>query len=303
MHKDTLDKNEWMRRKYIQYSREKYNEIWEQHRKEHTDPGDFSWPDTSNIPTDLDRLYAEKAKIDKYTREHSQEQQIGASTDTQQKQIFLTEEQQKFVNAIGKAYTTYVKDSVVDEYSLRNQREQVLLDSFSKYFARNYDKLTNPAFLVDFENGEMRKIFQRDGFSTRDTGMWMFRQEDPHIQVSEGLVYSIERWIGSAKIEYGTPQAIQERISVLDSKIKYMQDSESNAFGLDALKREKESFESYQRELLGQPKIEPSIEDLDKQKAIMETVDGKATSLLKGMTQEQTRNQKQIDNETPEYDD
>ena len=82
-----------------------------------------------------------------------------------------------------------------------------------------------------------------------------------------------------------------------------MQDSESNAFGLDALKREKESFESYQRELLGQPKIEPSIEDLDKQKAIMETVDGKATSLLKGMTQEQTRNQKQIDNETPEYDD
>ena len=45
------------------------------------------------------------------------------------------------------------------------------------------------------------------------------------------------------------------------------------------------------------------IEDIDKQKAILETVDGKATSLLKGMTQEQTRNQKQIDNETPEYDD
>lgn len=304
MHKDTLDKSQWMRRRYIQYAREIHDEIWEQHRKEHTSPGDFSWPDTSSVPSDLDRLYAEKTRIDKYDRKHSQEQQIDTPTDVQQNEQPLTDEQQKFVNALGKAYTSYVKDSsIVDEYSLRNQREQILLDSFSKYFASNYDKLTNPAFLVDFENGEMRKIFERDGFNTRSNGMWMFRQDNPHIQVSEGLIYSIERWLGEAKIEYGTLQAIQERISSLDSKIRYMQDSGSNEFGLEELKREKQSFESYQRKLLGQPKVEPSLQDLDREKAILEAVDGKTTSLLNEMTKKKAKSQKQIDDDAKDFDD
>ncbi len=301
-HKDILDKTQWMRNRYIQYSREKNDEIWEQHRKEHTDE-DFSWPDTSSVPSDLDRLYAEKAKIDKYNREHSREQQIGTSIDTQQNIQSLTDEQQKFVNALGKAYISYVKDrDIVDKYSLRNQREQILLDSFSKYFASNYDKLTNPAFIVDFENDEMRKIFKKDGFNISRDGVWLFRRDNPHIQVSEGLIYSIESWLGKAKIEYGTPEAIKDRISSLDSRIRYMQDSDSNKFELEGLKREKQSFEAYQRQLLGQPEIEPSLQDLDREKEILEAVDEKTTSLLNEMEKKKAKGQKQFDDDSIEFD-
>ena len=284
------------------YCCEKNDEIWEQHRKEHTDE-DFSWPDTSSVPSDLDRLYAEKAKIDKYNREHSREQQIGTSIDTQQNIQSLTDEQQKFVNALGKAYISYVKDrDIVDKYSLRNQREQILLDSFSKYFASNYDKLTNPAFIVDFENDEMRKIFKKDGFNISRDGVWLFRRDNPHIQVSEGLIYSIESWLGKAKIEYGTPEAIKDRISSLDSRIRYMQDSDSNKFELEGLKREKQSFEAYQRQLLGQPEIEPSLQDLDREKEILEAVDEKTTSLLNEMEKKKAKGQKQFDDDSIEFD-
>ena len=177
-----------------------------------------------------------------------------------------------------------------------------MLDSFSKYFASNYDKLTNPAFIVDFENDEMRKIFKKDGFNISRDGVWLLRRDNPHIQVSEGLIYSIESWLGKAKIEYGTPEAIKDRISSLDSRIRYMQDSDSNKFELEGLKREKQSFEAYQRQLLGQPEIEPSLQDLDREKEILEAVDEKTTSLLNEMEKKKAKGQRQFDDDSIEFD-
>ena len=43
------------------------------------------------------------------------------------------------------------KSGAVDEYGFRNNRKLILAEGFSKYFASNYENLTNPTFLIDFE--------------------------------------------------------------------------------------------------------------------------------------------------------
>lgn len=81
-----------------------------------------------------------------------------------------------------------------------------------------------------------------------------------------------------------------------------MQDSDSNKFELEGLKREKQSFEAYQRQLLGQPEIEPSLQDLDREKEILEAVDEKTTSLLNEMEKKKAKGQKQFDDDSIEFD-
>lgn len=73
-----------------------------------------------------------------------------------------TTEQQKFVEALGRAYAQYMKEhGDIDKSSFRNSREEILADGFSKYFASNYENLTNSSFLIDFENGPMKGYCRR----------------------------------------------------------------------------------------------------------------------------------------------
>lgn len=294
-HKEDLDKESWMRRKYAKYGRDEYHKIWEKHEKEH--PGEFSFPDTSVVPTDLDRLYSEKDEIAEYDR---QQEEKAKSQENEN-----TTEQQKFIEALGRAYAQYMKEhGDIDKSNFRNSREEILADGFSKYFASNYENLTNSAFLIDFENGPMRNIAEERGFR-KDYSMfegWGFNSSTDiaHVKVSEGLIYSVDGILDKAKIEYGTPEAIQKQIDKFNSEIRFMQDVGEDSWSLRRLESQRDSFVSYQRQLQGKSAIEPSLEELDQQKYILEALDGKTTELLK---QYDKTNKQELEDNGIEFDD
>lgn len=301
IHKEELDKEAWMRKKYIRYGIEMHQKVWEEHRKKHSAPGDFSFPDTSAVPTDLDRLYAQREQIAEYDRRHEEKLR---SEEQGQENINNTEEQQAFIQALGEAYAQYMKEhGNIDEYSFRNGREQILTDAFSKYFAANYENLTNSAFLVDFENGDMRQIAEERGFKRKSFG-WGFDSftDGPHIKVSEGLIYSVDGLLDKADIKYGTQEAIQSQIDKLDSEIRFMKDTEKNTWEIRRLESQRDSFVSYQRTLQGKTKEEPSLEELDGQKHMLEAIDEKTEKLLQQLDNNRT-NQQEVEINGIEIDD
>ena len=296
-HKENLDKEAWMREKYIRYGRDEHNKLYEQYKKEH--PDEFGFPDTSTIPTDLDRLYGERTEIDEYDRQQEEKAKI---QERDQENENTTAEQKEFVEALGKAYAQYMKEyGYIDEFSFRNSREQILADGFSKYFASNYENLTNSAFLIEFENGPMKDIAKERGFGKNNSMFGGFNLSNiAHVKVSKGLIYSVDGILNQAKIEYGTPEAIQEQIDKFNSEIRFMQDIGEDSWNIRRLESQRDSFVSYQRQLQGKSAIEPSLEELDQQKYILETLDGKTTELLK---QYDKTNQQEFENDGIKFDD
>ena len=301
-HKEDLNKELWMRKKYVRYARDEYDRIYEQHRKEH--PGEFSFPDTSAVPRELDRLYEEKERIVEYERK--QEEKI--STKEEQENVNITDEQQKFVQALGKAYAQYMKEhGNIDESNFRNNREEILIDGFSKYFASNYENLTNSAFLIEFENGPMRDIAEERGFRKNHSmfgGLgFNLSTNIAHVKVEEGLIYSVDGMLDEAKIEYGTPEAIQTQIDKFNSEIRFMKDTEENSWNLRRIESLRDSFVSYQRELQGEPVREASLEELDAKKHILEELDRKTTELLQQYDRSNKTNQQKNETDEIEFDD
>lgn len=303
MHKDELDKQAWMREQYIQYARQENNRFREEYRKEH--PDSFGWPDTSSVPSpDLDRFYAEKDQIAEYDKKHAEKEQA----ETTQEDIKLSEQQQEFASALGKEYAEYMKEhGDIDRYAFRNEREQILADGFSNYFAKHYENLTNPAFLVDFENGSMREIAKQNGFqsSFRDFGLGSpFKVQFSHVTVEEGLIYTRDRILDTAKIAYATPEAIQTKINHLNSRIRFMQDTGKDSFSTRSFESLRDSFVNYQRGLQGKPPIEPSLEELDHQKFTLEALDSRVQDLLQLHEKKNTREDgKSAETDEMEFDD
>ena len=86
--------------------------------------------------------------------------------------------------------------------------------------------------------------------------------------------------LDKADIKYGTPVAIQSQIDKLDSEIRFMKDTEKNTWEIRRLESQRDSFVSYQRTLQGKNKEEPSLEELDGQKHMLEAIDEKTEKLL-----------------------
>ena len=299
-HQESLDKEKWLRTRKIQYARKEHDRIWEEYKNEH--PNEFGWPDTSSVPSDLDRLYAERDEIAEYDRQQEEKTRVQGQENENS-----TIEQQEFVQALGKAYTQYMKEhGNIDEYSFRNGREQILADGFSKYFAANYQNITNSAFLVEFENGPMRDIAEERGFR-RNSSMysWGFYSSTDiaHVKVSEGLIYTVDRILDKAKIEFGTPEAIQTQIDKFNSEIRFIQDAGESSWNLRKLESQRDSFVSYQRQLEGKIVAEPSLEELDQQKYILEALDGKTTELLQQYDKNDRTNPHDIGTDGIDFDD
>lgn len=301
-HKKDLDKKAWMKKRYDSYARDEYNKIWEQHKKEH--PGEFSFPDTSSIPTDLDRLYSERDQIEEYDKQQQDKQR---GKEDNEHTVEETAEQQKFVEALGNAYAQYMREhGNLEKSCFRNNRVQILADGFSKYFASNYDNLTNPAFLIEFENGAMREIAEERGFR-EETGMfgWGFSSgtDVVHVNVSEGLIYTAEGFSDEVKIEYATPEAIQQQIDRLNSEVRFMQDTGEDIWSLRKIENQRRAFISYQRQLQGKQAIEPSLEELDKQKQMLEGLDAKTTQLLQQLDKSDKTNKQEVESDGIDFDD
>ena len=266
-HKEDLNKELWMRKKYVRYARDEYDRIYEQHRKEH--PGEFSFPDTSAVPRELDRLYEEKERIVEYERK--QEEKI--STKEEQENVNITDEQQKFVQALGKAYAQYMKE----HGNLKKDTIVGTVMAEERGFRKNHS------------------MFGGLGFN--------LSTNIAHVKVEEGLIYSVDGMLDEAKIEYGTPEAIQTQIDKFNSEIRFMKDTEENSWNLRRIESLRDSFVSYQRELQGEPVREASLEELDAKKHILEELDRKTTELLQQYDRSNKTNQQKNETDEIEFDD
>lgn len=96
-----------------------------------------------------------------------------------------------------------------------------------------------------------------------------------HINASEGLIYSVDNLSDRVKIKYATPEALQKQIDKLSSELRFMQDSGADSWNIRRIQNKRNSFISYQEQLQGKPAIEPSLEELDRQKQMLEGLDEK----------------------------
>lgn len=268
-HKEELNKELWLREKYNEYARKKYFEMREENTKRSAYSGTIE-PYIGDTPVSLNELYSKRSIIEEYDRK--QKEKSEKSED-------ITMEQEKFVEALGRAYVDYMKaHNYINSDALRNDREKLLVDGFSKYFASNYKNLTNPEFLIEFENGAMQEIAEEGGFINKYSTFLRWG-DVAHVKASEDLIYFVDEILYTATIEYATPEAIQTQIDKLNSEIKFMKDAGESLWSIRKLESQRDSFISYQRQLQGKPKIEPPLEDLDQQKHILEIVSEKIMNL------------------------
>lgn len=293
-HQEELDKETWMQQKFIDYSDEQLLQYWKEHM------GEIEANYMSFIPIDLKGLYEYRKQIAEYEKQ-KEEKNYQDNGET----LKMTEEQQKYVEALGNAYAEYmVKHGNIDENSLRNNREKILADGFKKYFASKYENLTNPAFLVEFENGPMRKIAKERGFRGNiDMFGWGLDMttDIAHINASEGLIYSVDNLLDRVKIKYATPEALQKQIDKLSSELRFMQDSGADSWNIRRIQNKRNSFISYQEQLQGKPAIEPSLEELDRQKQMLEGLDEKTSQLLQQL--DKSNNHQTVDFDDLDLDD
>ena len=205
----------------------------------------------------------------------------------------LTLEQIKFTLGIAMAYVEHMKQrSIIDRYGLRPETEQMLTEKIFHYLEEHSSNLTNPDFLVEFENGVMRQIADSVGkrreYGMFGTGMGHIRSRRPSIQVLEGLIYYEDAILDDVKIMYATPEAVQAKIDSLESRVMFMQDNREESYFIKKLIKQKEAFENYQRVLQGKPIKEASLEELEQTKQYLEALDAKTQELL----EQQSRKEK-----------
>ena len=119
----------------------------------------------------------------------------------------------------------------------------------------------------------MRKIAKERGFRGNiDMFGWGLDMttDIAHINASEGLIYSVDNLLDRVKIKYATPEALQKQIDKLSSELRFMQDSGADSWNIRRIQNKRNSFISYQEQLQGKPAIEPSLEELDRQKQMLE---------------------------------
>ena len=293
-HEGQLNKEKWMRDRYCKYAKEEQEKAREKHLAEH--PNEWKWIflGEDNLPnSDLYLMYKDLDELLEYDKRQKKE--------LKDQTVNLTEEKQEFVLALGKAYVEYLKEDGFSKSDFKNNREKLLLDEFSKYFAANYDKLTSPGFLIEFENGKMEKIMDENNLQ-RSFIAFGRNSSNSHIKVSEGLIYSSEGVLSTSKVVYGTKEALQSKIDNMNSRIRFMQDTNEESWNINVAKRQRNSFVEYMEQLQGKRNGQ-SLESLDEEKTILEGLDRKATEVLKGCSRSEKSNNDINKIEDIEFDD
>lgn len=267
-----FNKKIWMEKQILDYVREQHHLRYEEWKKTHND---FSWPDTSDLPTsDLDRLYTERDLIKKYEEEQKQQK----SSQMEQNEGSLNEEK---IKALSQAYLEYATEY---ESYLEDNKKQELYKNLAKYFKSNCSKLEDPKFLLIFETEELEKIKEKCHI-LRDR--FRFRKEEPTIKVEEGMIYKND--IFGKKIYYGELETIQRKLKEVESKIKFYQDTKDDSMMLYELKNEKQSYQDYLQKLQTKEKPVKTLLELDEEKQKLEKVEQEAKELRR-QYEEQDKN-------------
>lgn len=285
------NKEMWMRKRVIQYAEEENHKAYEEFNK--TPHEAFTWPNTDHLPSpDLSRYFAEKDRLESY-----QTTTITKKENLEEKQA-LTKEQEELSNAFARAYSDYVKDSYnyrSIEYSKEKENIQELYKGLQEYFAQNCDNIQQQEFIKKFEKEDLNQMIETCGFLKERNLLYSgLDGYQTDIRFEDGIL--VRNVFSSPKIYYGKEEQIKDRISKLDSKIRFYQDK-----GIDSISKmvvyklegEKESFEQYLQEIKGEEK---TLLELEEEKQKLEKVEQEAKELRRQF-EEQDKNIENSDGE------
>lgn len=273
-----FNKKMWEEKQALNYVREQHHLRHEEWRKTHHD---FSWPDTSDLPTsDLNRIYEERNLIKNYEEEQKQQ---GNSQIEQEENI-----DEGKIEALSQAYLEY---ATKHKSYLEDNKKQELQKRLTEYFKSNFSKLEDTKFLINFETYELEKIKEQYQIFNDSFG-FRIRKEEPTIKVEEGIIYKND--ILGKKIYYGESETIQRKLKEVESKIKFYKDTKDNSMKLYELEKEKQSYQDYLQKLQTKGKPVKTLLELEEEKQQLEKVEQEAKELRK-QYEEQDKNKENSD--------
>ena len=269
---EIVNKDKWMIKKIGEYSREEYKKIMDEFKNTPNVDIEKEWPNTDHLPSDLDKYYDEKKRIENYTGiTNRQTQEI-------QEKAEMTQEQNEIMMAFVNAYCDYVKidDSyVLLEHSQQKESVEKLREELKCYFERNFNIIQDVENMKKFEDEALKNIARRCGF-TKNREIEKYRRNDKlNVRFEDGILICKQNY--DQKIYYGKIEDVEKKIEKLESKQRFLKDIGS----WHRLSIEEnsilEGLQEYKTEKTGNEK---SLMQLDAEKANLEEREIQARELL-----------------------
>lgn len=249
-----IDKQKYMQKRYVKYANEKNQQIWEEWNKTEHEIGE--WPDKSNIPEELDRMYSNINMIRRYERSNGIDKEI-------------TTEQIQFTDMIAEAYINELEER---EYIDTNDTEkiEIMKNKLKSCILSHYEDFTSedesPIFSFNSKFNE-KEIYTLLGISKNENSnrYSMFsNNEKISIKVEDGIISREGGW--DKEILNAIPEKLQEKKEKIENRMAFYKEI-GDDIRVNILEEELDMINEYQE---AKEDREPSLKELDSKKARLE---------------------------------
>lgn len=249
-----IDKQKYMQERYVKYANEKNQQIWEEWNKTEHEIGE--WPDKSDIPEELDRMYSNINMIKRYEKSNGIAKEI-------------PDEQIQFTDMISEAYISELEEKGYIDTNAAEETE-VMRNKLKRYILSYYEEITSedesPAFSFNSKFNE-KGIYTLLGISKNETHYRysMFSDnEEISIKIEEGIISREDRW--NNEILNAIPEKLQEKKEKVENRIAFYKEI-GDDIKANILEQELDMINEYQE---AKEDREPSLKELDNRKARLE---------------------------------
>lgn len=249
-----IDKQKYMQERYVKYANEKNQQIWEEWNKaEHKIE---KWPDKSNIPEELDRMYSNINMIKRYEKSNGIDKEI-------------PNEKIQFTDMIAEAYINELEEKgYIDTKA--TEKTEVMRNKLKRYILSYYEEITSeyesPAFSFNSKFNE-KGIYTLLGISKNENSnrYSMFSDNgEISIKVEDGIISREGGW--DKEILNAIPEKLQEKKEKVENRIAFYKEIEES-FRVSTLEEELDMINEYQE---AKEDRKPSLKELDSRKARLE---------------------------------
>ena len=249
-----IDKQKYMQERYVKYANEKNQQIWEEWNKTEHEIGE--WPDKSNIPEELDRMYLNINMIKRYEKSNGIDKEI-------------PNEKIQFADMIAEAYINELEEKGYIDTKAKEKTE-VMRNKLKRYILSYYEEITSEdestAFSFNSKFNE-KGIYTLLGISKNENSnrYSMFSDNgEISIKVEDGIISREDGW--DKEILNAIPEKLQEKKEKVENRIAFYKEIEES-FRVSTLEEELDMINEYQE---AKEDREPSLKELDSRKARLE---------------------------------
>lgn len=249
-----IDKQKYMQERYVKYARDKESELWEEWNKTEHEIGE--WPDKSDIPEELDRMYSNRNMIKRYEKSNGIAKEI-------------PDEQIQFTDMIAESYINELEEKGYIDTNATEETE-VMRNKLKRCILSHYEEITSedefPAFSFNSKFNE-KAIYTLLGISKNENcnRYLMFSDNgEISIKVEDGIISREGGW--DKEILNAIPGKLQEKKEKVKNRIAFYKEI-GDDFRANILEKELDMINEYQEAKEGR---EPSLKELDSRKARLE---------------------------------